>query len=389
VARAAWAASIALATASQAVDWTFYRKDLAGTANAGEPLTLDQAGALEINREIFLGKDIFSNPVVANGNLYYTAGGGYLHAVSLASYTEQWKKAMYASGLMHFPDSDGRGCLPTPRRQPPVGAPAVVGTTVFAPGGDGVVYSFDLSGNQNWATKIADVNNLGEFLWSSIFPLNGKLYIGVSSLHDCLLVPGRLVALDQVTGALVGTWWGDANHLPGDLDAARLRRGLETPLHRHRDAPSPDLGESSIVSSPYANGTLFVAGAKTADGLHRGAIAALDAFTGLQKWIFYPEGFVLPAMTVTGQVLFAPVSDAVTGRGKLYVLDQAGYAVEARLELDPLADEDPHRIGVEPDARLLRAHGGQVERGGRRRGKGGGQGCAVRDAAGAKAGAGP
>jgi hypothetical protein len=51
-----------------------------------------------------------------------------------------------------------------------VGAPAVVGTTVFAPGGDGVVYSFDLSGNQNWATKIADVNNLGEFLWSSISP---------------------------------------------------------------------------------------------------------------------------------------------------------------------------------------------------------------------------
>jgi len=54
VARAAWAASIAPATASQAVDWTFYRKDLAGTANAGEPLTLDQAGALEINREILL-----------------------------------------------------------------------------------------------------------------------------------------------------------------------------------------------------------------------------------------------------------------------------------------------------------------------------------------------
>jgi glucose dehydrogenase len=173
------------------------------------------------------------------------------------------------------------------------------------------------------------------------------------------------------------------------LDRDHLANGVVWKYQISGPGSSPDLGESSIVSSPYANGTLFVAGAKTADGLHRGAIAALDAFTGLQKWIFYPEGFVLPAMTVTGQVLFAPVSDAVTGRGKLYVLDQAGYAVEARLELDPLADEDPHRIGVEPDARLLRAHGGQVERGGRRRGKGGGQGCAVRDAAGAKAGAGP
>jgi len=431
-ARAAWAASITLAAASQADDWTFYRKDLAGTANAGEPLTLVQAGALEINRQIFLGGDIFSNPVVANGTLYYTSGAGYLHAVSLADpakFTEKWKKPMYASGLLHFPDSDGRGCEPTPRRQPPVGAPAVVGTTVFAPGGDGFVYSFDPSGNQNWATKIADVNNLGEFLWSSIFPVNGtgtpadgKLYIGVSSLHDCLLVPGRLVALDQITGAVVGTWWGDTNHLPGAgiwtqpaydavskrlfvttgtlaegktttqqpwadafvaidpdamttldwfspvpsdsyyadfdfggsptlydsldglrhfiaatnkngwvyaLDRDHLANGLVWKYQISGPGTSPDLGESSIVSAPYnkKTGTLFVAGAKTADGLHPGAIAALDAFTGVQKWIFYPEGFVLPAMTVTDQVLFAPVSDAVTGRGKLYVLDQATGAV--------------------------------------------------------------
>jgi outer membrane protein assembly factor BamB len=218
VARAAWAASIALATASQAADWPFYRKDLAGTANAGEPLTLNQGGALEISRQILLGGSIFSNPVVANGNLYYTAGDGYLHAVSMADparFTEKWKKPMYASGLLHL---IGSGCSPTVGREPPVGAPAVVGTTVFAPGGDGVVYSFDASGNQNWASKIADVNNLGEFLWSSIFPLNGRLYIGIASLADCLLVPGRLIALDQATGAVVGTWWGETgvtNHMPG------------------------------------------------------------------------------------------------------------------------------------------------------------------------------
>jgi hypothetical protein len=426
--RAAWAASIALATASQAADWTFYRKDLAGTANAGEPLTLLQGGALEIGRQIFLGDSIFSNPVVANGNLYYTAGDGYLHAVGMADpakFTEKWKKAMYASNLLHFPvDSNCSAFSPIPRRQPPVGAPAVVGTAVFAPGGDGVVYSFDPSGNQNWATKIADVNNLGEFLWSSIFPLDGKLYIGISSLNDCLLVPGRLIALDQVTGAVVGTWWGDTDHKPGAgiwtqpaydavskrlfVTTGTLAEGLTTAQQPWADAfvaidpdtmttvdwfspvpndsyqaefdfggsptlydspdglrhyiaatnkngwvyaldrdhlaaglvwkyqisgpgTSPDIGESSIVSAPYADGTLFVAGGKTADGLHPGAIAALDAFTGLQKWIFHPEGFVLPAMTVTGQVLFAPVSDAVTGRGKLYVLDQATGAVVYQL----------------------------------------------------------
>ena len=409
-ARAAWAASIAMATAAQATDWTFYRKDLAGTANAGEPLTLDQARALEVTRSIFLGASIFSNPVVADGNLYYTAGSGFLHAVNLSNYTARWQKAIFATGPFN--------CLSS-ARQPPVGAPAVVGTTVFVPGGDGVVYSLDSSGRQNWATRIADVTRLGEFLWSSIFPLNGKLYVGVSSLHDCLLVPGRLVALDQATGAVVGTWWGDANHEPGagiwtqpaydavsnrlflttgtiaagktaaqqpwadafvaidpdkmvtldsfspvpadtfsaDNDfgasptlydsvdgrhfiAATNKNGWVYALNRDNLAAgivwkyqisgpgaSPDLGESSIVSAPYSNGTLFVGGAKTADGAHAGAIAALDAFTGAQKWIFYPDGFVLAAMTVTGDVLFAGTTDAVTGRGKLYALDQATGAV--------------------------------------------------------------
>ncbi len=412
---AAWAATIALvATASQAADWTFYRKDLAGTANAGEPLTLDQARALEVTRSIFLGSSIFSNPIVANGNLYYTAGSGSLHAVNLANYTARWQKAIYATGPFH--------CISS-AREPPVGAPAVVGTTVFVPGGDGVVYSLDSSGRQNWATKIADVSNLGEFLWSSIFPLNGKLYVGVSSLHDCLLVPGRLVALDQATGVVVGTWWGDANHQPGagiwtqpaydavsnrlfvtsgtiasgktaaqqpwadafvaidpdrmvtldsfspvpgdtfsaDNDfgasptlydsvdgrhfiAATNKNGWVYALNRDNLAggivwkyqisgpgASPDFGESSIVSAPYANGTLFVAGGKTADGAHPGAIAALDAVTGAQKWIFYPDGFVLAAMTVTGQVLFAGTTDAATGRGKLYALDQATGAVVFQL----------------------------------------------------------
>ena len=51
------ALAFVLARPAQAGDWTFYRHDLAGTANAGEPLTTDQARALEVNRALFAGGD--------------------------------------------------------------------------------------------------------------------------------------------------------------------------------------------------------------------------------------------------------------------------------------------------------------------------------------------
>src|SRR5438105_7511949 len=411
------ALAFVLARPAQAGDWTFYRHDLAGTANAGEPLTTDQARALEVNRALFAGGDDYSNPIVAGGSLYYTSGDGSVHAVGLANFTERWFYPLSASGPLP-------PCI-TMSSPAPVGAPAVVGSFVFVPGGDGYVYSLldtPTGVDRKWATRIADVNNLGEFLWSSAFPLNGKIYVGVSSLNDCLLVPGRLVALDQATGNVVGTWWADANHQSGGgiwtqqaydpatnrlfattgtiakgkttadqpwadafvaidpdtmetvdwfspvqgdnysedadfgasptlydspdgrhfiaatnkngwvyaLDRDNLAGGIKWQYQISGGGASPDLGESSIVSAAYANGTLFVGGGRTADGKYPGTVAALDAFTGAEKpnWTpFHPAGFVLAGMTVTGQVLFVGTANPSNGRGILYALDQATGAV--------------------------------------------------------------
>src|SRR5438132_3344460 len=407
------ALAFVLAGPAQAGDWTFYRHDLAGTANAGEPLSTDQARALYVNRALFAGGDDYSNPVVAGGSLYYTSGDGSVHAVGLANFTERWSKPVSALGPLP-------PCI-TMSSPAPVGAPAVVGSSVFVPGGDGYMYSLDAATGSivQPRAKIADVNNLGEFLWGSALPLNGKIYVGVSSLNGCVLVPGRLVALDQATLNVVGTWWADASHqsgggiwtqqaydpvtnrlfattgtiakgkttadqpwadafvaidpdtmetvdwfspIPGDnyytdaafgasptlyaspdgrhfiaatnkngwvyaLDRDHLAGGIIWQYQISGGGASPDLGESSIVSAPYANGTLFVGGGRTADGKYPGAVAALDAFTGAEKWIFHPDGFVLAGMTVTGQVLFVGTANPGSGRGILYALDQATGAV--------------------------------------------------------------
>src|SRR5207302_8849350 len=92
--------ALVLAGPAQAGDWTFYRHDLAGTANAGEPLTTDQARALEVNRALFAGGDDYSNPIVAGGSLYYTGGDGSVHAVGLANFTERWVYPLPASGSL-------------------------------------------------------------------------------------------------------------------------------------------------------------------------------------------------------------------------------------------------------------------------------------------------
>lgn len=89
---------------------------------------------------------------------------------------------------------------------------------------------------------------------------------------------------------------------------------------------NPDSGQGSVVSPAYASGTLFVGGGATPDG-HPGSVAALDPATGNQKWVYHPNGYVLPALTATGDVLFAGVTDPTTSVGALIVLSQATGAL--------------------------------------------------------------
>ena len=399
-------ALIAPATA-RAGDWTFYRHDLAGTGNAGESLTTDQGRALRVTRTATIDGVMVSQPIVAAGGLYFL-DGDYLYAMNLSDMSVRWKKRLSVSAP--FP-----ACV-TIGSQSPIGAPAVIGSTVYAPGADGVVYAYDAStGNQIWATSVVDVHATGGFLWTSIFPVNGKIYVGVAAIIDCTLVPGQVVALNESTGAITGTWWADSQHRDGggvwtspaydpvsnrlfvttgtigmnltsadqpwadafvaispdtmqtvdslsplandnfyaDQDfgasptlydsadgtthyiAAADKNGVVYALDRDHmsngvvwtytvssGGAEPDKGESTIVSAPYAGGMLYVAGGHTVDGKYPGTIAGLDAYTGAQQWIFHPAGFVLPGMTVAGDVLFAGSADANTLRGKLYALDR-------------------------------------------------------------------
>lgn len=183
-------------------DWTMYRHDLAGTGAAPESLSVAQARNLKVLFQTQVrGTD--ASPVVAGGALYLTVADGTLVSLDAQTGAQRWAQPVGSSVKT--------ACAPFVSG--PIGAAAVVGQTVFAPGGDGVVYAFDTdSGALTWSTAIADTV-ANDFIWASVFPVDGRLYLGVATLGEarCGENPGRLVALDQATGAVLGTWWADAN----------------------------------------------------------------------------------------------------------------------------------------------------------------------------------
>lgn len=184
-------------------DWPVYRHDLAGTGTSAEALTVEQARGLSVVAQAHLrGSD--ANPVVSQGALYLTTYDGTLTCLDAQTLATRWVQPIGVSTKS--------ACVPY--SSGPIGAAAVLGQAVFAPGGDGRVYAFDKdTGAPLWVTPIADTA-ANDFIWSSVFPAAGQLFVGVATLAEakCGENPGYVAALDLASGARLGTWWAEVNH---------------------------------------------------------------------------------------------------------------------------------------------------------------------------------
>ncbi len=187
-------------------DWSFYRGDLRGESFVDQPLSVAQAHGLGV-AWTYQGAGSVANPVVVAGTAYLTESDGTLVAVDAATGKALWSRPIGVT----------REGACNPFVGTPMGAPAVVGADVFVPGGDCAVRAFRAdTGQPLWSTSVGD-GAVGDFLWASAFPLHGRIYVGVGTLFEniCAPVPGRLVALDQATGAVVATWWVDPQRRSG------------------------------------------------------------------------------------------------------------------------------------------------------------------------------
>lgn len=145
---------------------------------------------------------IVSSPLLVGNTIFFGSWDGNEYAVT-ASIPHKliWKKFL---GVVTPPAQ--YNCDPSTIG---VSADASVDNgTLFIGGADGNVYALDTAtGNVKWKTAIAKPPE--EILWSGNLVLNGHIYIGVGSYGDCPLIPGRMVELDEATGAQMALVWTD------------------------------------------------------------------------------------------------------------------------------------------------------------------------------------
>jgi outer membrane protein assembly factor BamB len=198
---ATWGALPAAATSS---DWTTYgatngRSDFNAAETVITPTTASQlhlawtAAAQNVNPNL-----VFSQPVVANGLIYWASMDGYERATNTSG-------ALVWQTYIGVTSDSNTGCNYT---FGPASTATVVNGVEYVGGGDGQLYALDAAtGAVRWQTRLGPSPNT--FLWSSPAVFNGSVYMGVSSffagLNNCPNVQGQLVQLNATTGVVENT----------------------------------------------------------------------------------------------------------------------------------------------------------------------------------------
>jgi polyvinyl alcohol dehydrogenase (cytochrome) len=184
-------------------DWTTYMGSNAreGFNSAETVITTKTAPNLKLKWTHNAGGGIFSQPIVANGIIYWGSEDGYEHATTLSG------GYVWATNLGTTPGDCSKshtGVISTAT----VASEVIGGKTtsvVYVGGGDGHMYALNATtGAVIWRTALG--NAPPHFLWSSPAVYNGSVYEGVASLDDCPLVQGQLVQMNAVTGAIQHTF---------------------------------------------------------------------------------------------------------------------------------------------------------------------------------------
>ncbi len=144
---------------------------------------------------------ITTQPIIANGMVYWGSWDGREHASRLSDGTDVWTANL---GQTQDCRSGNLGVLSTAT----IATISIGGTSQpvdFVGGGDNNLYALNAnSGAVLWHTQLGAPP--ASFLYSSPTIFNGSVYIGVSGNDDCSRTQGQLVQVDASTGAVQHTF---------------------------------------------------------------------------------------------------------------------------------------------------------------------------------------
>src|SRR5262249_5735184 len=86
---------------------------------------------------------------------------------------------------------------------------------LFVGGGNGSYYALNANTGKVIWSRFFGSPQQGYFMWSSPALYNGSIYIGISSIGDCPLVPGEIVKLNAANGAQQATFATTPPGCPG------------------------------------------------------------------------------------------------------------------------------------------------------------------------------
>jgi len=165
-------------------------------------LNKTNAAALQVLWTHWSGSQITTEPVLANGLIYWGSWDGLEHATDPSTGFDVW-----TANIGHL-----KVCSPYSPQG--VFATATIATesingvntsVLYVAGGDNQLYALNAnSGAVFWHTPIGA--QTGQFLYSSPTVYNGHVFIGVASSNDCPLVQGEMVQVSASTGAIQNTF---------------------------------------------------------------------------------------------------------------------------------------------------------------------------------------
>lgn len=233
---------------------------------------------------------------------YQTAG--YPTSVVVASGT------VYAGSIntWHALDAWSGGLKWTYIAPSGAGAPAVVGSTLYANAGDGKVYALDAnSGSLKWTYQREGGRNI-----TPVTVMNGVVY---AAAGDSSTGPGSLSAIFADTGILKWRYSVTANAV---TTAPAVSQGMVYFGDSGGKFYAVDAAAGTISwtyqTSGEARTSPAVAGGLVYIGSNSGIVHALDASTGALRWSFAVQGQGVSSPAVAGGIVYVGASN------KLYAL---------------------------------------------------------------------